>query len=73
MRYLARSALGWRFFCLGANGEGRPKNLRRGYFTRKSGIPSLMVKALERSLFFKPWLAELARWTKGGLTGKAHE
>jgi hypothetical protein len=37
---------------LGSMGRGRPRNLRRGYFTLWSGIPSLMVKALERTQFF---------------------
>jgi hypothetical protein len=46
---------------IGVNGEGRPRNLRRGYFTRKSGIPSLVVKALKRTLFFNSRLVELAR------------
>jgi hypothetical protein len=57
--YLARSALGWRRCSFGISGERRPKNLRKGYFTRKSGIPSLVVKALERTLFIGPGLLSL--------------
>jgi hypothetical protein len=59
MRYLARSALGWLGLRRGINGWKKAENLRRGYFTRKSGIPRLMVNALERTLFFNPCLPSL--------------
>jgi hypothetical protein len=59
MRYLARSALGKLGLGRGIMGERRPKNLRRGYFTRKSGIPHLMVNSLKRTLFFNLCLPSL--------------
>jgi hypothetical protein len=66
MRYLARSALGTLCLRLGIMGEGRPKNLRRGYFTRKSGIPRLLVNSLERTLFFNLRPVKLAWRIEGG-------
>jgi len=50
-------------------GGGRPKNLRRGYFTPRSEIPYSVVKALERSSDFKLLSVKLAwqgDWARDG-------
>jgi hypothetical protein len=49
----------------GVKSGGRPKNLRRGYLTRESGIPHPVVKSLERTRFDNPWIDELARLVCG--------